>query len=124
MKRDLRERYADVLTALAVVLTGEPVRWVDAGEVRIHVRVRGVGPELVMINGIGAGVDIWEPLARRLESTRRLVMVDMPGTGDSPPLRCPVGMSRLAAVLAEVLDVPGIDPADVLGYSWGGALAQ
>lgn len=89
----------------------------------VRVATWGQGPPLLLLNGIGGNVEMWEPLARRLPG-RRLVMLDMPGTGQSPPLRVPVRMAGYARLVVRLLDRLGFERVDVLGYSWGGALAQ
>ncbi len=94
------------------------------GDAELRVHQRGAGPPLVLLNGIGGHVGMWEPLARELAGTRRLVMFDAPGAGDSVDLRRPSRMPGLAALVVGVLDGLGLDRVDLLGYSWGGALAQ
>ena len=89
----------------------------------VRVATCGQGPPLLLLTGIGANVEMWEPVARRLPG-RRLVMLDMPGTGGSPPLLVPRRLGGYAALVVQLLDRLGIGRADVLGYSWGGALAQ
>lgn len=91
--------------------------------VALRVAVTGEGPTLLLVNGIGANIEMWEPLAGRLPG-RRLVMFDFPGTGRSAPLPRPLRMRALAAMLERLLDELGIASCDVLGYSWGGTLAQ
>ena len=66
---------------------------------------------------------MWEPVLRRITG-RRIVMFDMPGTGGSAALRWAVRMRGYAALVVRLLDELGIGRTDVLGYSWGGALAQ
>ena len=51
-------------------------------------------------------------------------MFDAPGADFSPALARPARMNGLAAMLVELLDELGLAQVDVLGYSWGGALAQ
>ena len=46
----------------------------------VRVAVSGEGPPLLLINGIGANIEMWQPLASRLPG-RRVVMFDFPGTG-------------------------------------------
>lgn len=89
----------------------------------VRVAVVGEGPPLLLLNGIGGNIEMWGALARRLPG-RRLVMFDAPGTGGSPPLRRPVRMAGYVQLATDLLDHLGIDRTDVLGYSWGGALAQ
>ncbi|MFP5218264.1 MAG: alpha/beta fold hydrolase, partial [Actinomycetes bacterium] len=62
------------------------------GDATVRVATWGQGPPLLLLNGIGGNVEMWEPLARRLPG-RRLVMPEMPGTGQSPPLRVPLRMA-------------------------------
>jgi poly(3-hydroxyalkanoate) depolymerase len=90
---------------------------------RIRVATCGEGPPLLLVNGIGGNIEMWQPLAARLRN-RQLIMFDVPGTGQSPPLLLARRMRGYARLLAGLLDTIDIERADVLGYSWGGALAQ
>lgn len=83
----------------------------------------GSGPPLLLINGIGAAVEMWAPLARRLHG-HELLAFDLPGTGASPAAARLMRMERLAGVVARLLDVLGHRTVDVLGYSFGGIVAQ
>ena len=96
---------------------------VQAGPATVRVAVAGGGPPLLLLSGIGANIEMWEPAARHLTG-RRLVMLDVPGTGCSPALRVGLRMRGYAQLVTRVLDALGLDRVDVLGYSWGGALAQ
>jgi poly(3-hydroxyalkanoate) depolymerase len=89
----------------------------------IRVAIQGSGPSLVLVNGLGANIEMWVPFPSLL-TDRRIVMFDAPGTGESPPLRRRRRMRALANLLGRLLDNLGIGEADILGYSWGGALAQ
>ena len=91
---------------------------------RIRVEVRpGKGVPLVLCNGIGAGLEVLDPLVDRLPDIP-VVRFDVPGTGGSPNSPLPYGFPYLACVLGRVLTKLRIDRADILGVSWGGALAQ
>jgi pimeloyl-ACP methyl ester carboxylesterase len=104
---------------------GEPhVRDVHVAGASIRVAELGSGPVLLLINGIGARLESWRPLVHRLARHRRVVMFDAPGTGESAALPRPVRMPELARLVGELLDVIGERRVDVLGYSWGGQLAQ
>jgi poly(3-hydroxyoctanoate) depolymerase len=102
---------------------GGPTRFVQVGGTSWRVRDDGTGPPLLLMAGIGGNIEMWEPLTRLIRG-RRLISFDAPGAGASAPLPRPVRMRRLAALVAELLDVQGCERTDVLGYSFGGALAQ
>src|ERR1700743_2240736 len=98
-------------------------RYVHAGRQRIRVNVRqGSGVPLVLCNGIGASLEVLDPLVEQLSCT--VVRFDVPGTGGSPTSLAPYGFPYLAWVLGRVLSKLGFGVVDVLGLSWGGALAQ
>ena len=97
--------------------------YVDAGGQRIRVNVRhGTGVPLVLCNGIGASLEVLDPLVEQLDRT--VVRFDVPGTGGSPTSILPYGFPYLAWVLGRVLSKLGFGEVDILGFSWGGALAQ
>ncbi len=97
------------------------------GELELNVDVRpgdGSGPPLLMCNGIGASLRILDPLVNALDPGIEVIRFDPPGVGDSPAVALPYGLPQLAGVLDELLDELGHDEVDLMGYSWGGALAQ
>jgi len=99
--------------------------YVTAGGQRIRVNVRhGTGVPLVLCNGIGASLEVLDPLVEQLNPDATVVRFDVPGTGGSPTSLLPYGFPYLAWVLGRVLSTLGIGVVDVLGLSWGGALAQ
>ncbi|MEB4211801.1 alpha/beta fold hydrolase [Mycobacterium sp. 94-17] len=98
-------------------------RYVNVGGQRIRVNVRnGSGVPLVLCNGIGASLEVLDPLVEQLGCA--VVRFDVPGTGGSPTSPLPYGFPYLAWVLGRLLSKVGIGVVDVLGLSWGGALAQ
>jgi poly(3-hydroxyalkanoate) depolymerase len=109
--------------AIKPVSTIGEVRYVTTGGQRIRVNVReGIGVPLVLCNGIGASLEVLDPLVENL--TCPVIRFDVPGTGGSPTSLAPYGFPYLAWVLGRVLSKLGIGVVDVLGLSWGGALAQ
>jgi poly(3-hydroxyalkanoate) depolymerase len=89
----------------------------------LRVAIEGEGPPLLLINGIGANIEMWTPFVSALRG-RQLILFDAPGTGQSSRPRTPVRMRRLSRLVTELLDHLGYDRVDVLGYSFGGAVAQ
>ena len=97
--------------------------------IKLHVDVRdGKGTPLLLCNGIGANLELLQPFVDAMTKRRGrrvpIIRFDMPGTGGSPTTIFPRRMSQLAAMLAELVTSLGYDEVDVLGISWGGALAQ
>ncbi|TCK38630.1 poly(3-hydroxyalkanoate) depolymerase [Paraburkholderia sp. BL8N3] len=98
---------------------------IDGQLLRVGIR-RGNGatPPLVVFNGIGANLELVEPFAAAMEDAE-IVVFDIPGVGGSPVPLAPYRFSTLAALTDKLLSRLGYDgPVDVLGVSWGGALAQ
>lgn len=78
---------------------------------------------LVILSGIGMNMEMLEPIASRLPD-RRIVSFDMPGIGQSPDPIFPYTIPHMALTLAALLDRLRIDSVDLVGISWGGAVAQ
>src|SRR6266446_6579333 len=97
---------------------------VDGQTLRVGIR-RGekVRPPLLLFNGIGANIELVEPFLDALEGPEAIIF-DVPGVGGSPAPRLPYRPWTLARLSARLLDQLGHDQVDVLGVSWGGALAQ
>lgn len=106
----------------------KPSRVLTFGRIDGHLirfSVRGEGRPLLLIMGLGGNIEMWDPLERAL-NTRGIqtITYDASGTGDSPPRLVPLRMHGLATQAAHVLDALGHPRADVLGVSFGGAVAQ
>lgn len=98
---------------------------VSVGTQRLRVTVEnpGLGRPLLLINGIGATGDLFEPFRKHL-GDRETIAFDAPGVGGSATPLMPYSMRRVAAIVAGLVDELGHDSVDVLGLSWGGAVAQ
>ena len=96
---------------------------VTIGRLGIQTCSRGSGKPLLLINGLGANLTMWEPLQKHLGATR-VVSFDLPGVGRSTTPLVPMSIRRLAEVAVGVLDELGLERVDVLGYSLGGMVAQ
>ncbi|MDV6285451.1 alpha/beta fold hydrolase [Rhodococcus jostii] len=98
---------------------------VPVGGRRIRVRIRrGTGVPLVLCNGIGAGLEVLDPLVAAMDPAATIISFDVPGTGGSSASPVPYTIPALACGLSRLLAEIGVGAVDVLGLSWGGALAQ
>ncbi|WP_041775886.1 poly(3-hydroxyalkanoate) depolymerase [Blastococcus saxobsidens] len=105
------------------------VRSVTVGGRTLRVAVRpGTDdevPPLLLMNGIGASLEVLQPLVDALDPRRTAIRFDVPGVGGSPRPVVPYVLSTLTPVVAGLLDRLGhTGQVDVLGLSWGGGLAQ
>ncbi|MGV9734235.1 alpha/beta fold hydrolase [Rhodococcus aetherivorans] len=103
--------------------TLEEPQFMKTAGLRVRYRVRGDGPALLMINGIGLPLEFWRPLEARL-GRFRTITVDPPGSGHSSVPRGRFGVREHAGVIDDLLEHLGIDSAGVLGLAFGGMVAQ
>jgi pimeloyl-ACP methyl ester carboxylesterase len=101
----------------------EPGCFLPASGLRIYTEVHGQGQPLLLHSGIWAGAHSWDRLLPYLAGYQ-VIAFDPPGIGRSPRSAFPLTMPALAALGAALLDELGIGSADVLGVSFGGAVAQ
>jgi pimeloyl-ACP methyl ester carboxylesterase len=90
-----------------------------------HAR-RGSGDPLLLLHSLGGSLVQWSPVLPLLTGQREVIVVDMPGFGDSPSL--PHGVQPTAANLAtgvvDFCDSMGLPrQLDVAGISLGGWVA-
>jgi len=106
---------------------GDQLRMLTIRRRVVRVAVRkgsGTWPPLLMCNGIGASLDLLQPLVDALDPRRDVVRFDVPGIGGSAMPLVPYHLATLAPLVSGMLDQLGYPQADVLGVSWGGGLAQ
>ena len=104
------------------------LRTVTVGGRILRVAVRpgdGTLAPLLLMNGIGASLEVLEPFVDALDPRREVIRFDPPGVGGSPRPVVPYTMVTFTPVVAGLLNQLGHrEPVDVLGFSWGGGLAQ
>jgi pimeloyl-ACP methyl ester carboxylesterase len=90
---------------------------------KLHVRVGGQGPAVVLLHGFGDTGDMWAPLAANLARDHTVVVPDLRGMGLSS--RPPGGYDKRtqAADIRSVLMTLGLDRAAVVGHDIGTMVA-
>lgn len=83
----------------------------------------GRGSTVVLVHGLGGNRTDWLPTTKRLLANHRVVMVDLPGHGDSPTLPDPFSLAAAAAQLDAVLAQQNPDSTVVVGHQFGGIVA-
>jgi poly(3-hydroxyalkanoate) depolymerase len=90
---------------------------------RVCISELGGGKPLFLVPGIGCSADMWQPFVQYFPN-RRIISFDAPGAGRSSTPLYPIPVSSLAALAAAVLDNRAVECTDVVGFSYGGAIAQ
>ena len=88
----------------------------------LEVDVRGRGRDLVLLYSLLSDRTSYEPLAARIAGARRLIMVNLPGFGQSPSAG--TALDDYADAVSAVFDRLSLPPeTDVLGNGLGGFVA-
>lgn len=60
---------------------GPASRYVDIDGRRLHYRIEGTGPTLVLLHGVLASLHTWDGWVEQLKSSYRIIRLDLPGFG-------------------------------------------
>ncbi|MBS0455357.1 MAG: alpha/beta hydrolase [Proteobacteria bacterium] len=96
---------------------------VQADGVKLHVRVGGTGPAVVLIHGFGDTGDMWAPMAAALAKDHRVIVPDLRGMGLSSRPEGGYDKKTQAGDIRAVLDKLGVDKADIVGHDIGTMVA-
>lgn len=113
-----RPRRASLVTALALILAVPT----HAAAPSLKTTELGRGPAVVFVPGLGITRAQWMPTARKLVGTNRVILVDLPGQGDSP-LADPFSFDACAQALDAVLAKEKPESTIVVAHSVGGVVA-
>jgi pimeloyl-ACP methyl ester carboxylesterase len=100
---------------------------VRVGERSVYYEIHGQGdgPPLLLVTGMAGTCRGWLPLqVPDFSQTRRTVIFDHPGVGDSDDDTAAGSTADLADNAVALLDALGIERADILGVFMGGMVAQ
>ena len=82
----------------------------------------GRGPTVVLLHTVGSGRMVWMPTAKKLLATHHVVLVDLPGHGESP-LPDPFSIEACAAALDQVLAKQNPDSTVVVAHRFAALIA-
>ncbi len=92
--------------------------------VRYYYEIRGQGAPLLLLHGGLGSIDMFAPLLPSFVDHHEVIAVDLQGHGRTPlGDRKTIDPIDLADDLAVLLDQLGYGQVDVVGYSFGGAIA-
>lgn len=119
---DITRKY--LLGLFAAMLIGAVADPSDAQEftpTRFSVEVRGQGPDVILIPGLGSSRDVWAAQAEALASTHRLHLVQIAGFAGQP-VGAPAGQVIQPVVddLARYIEANRLERPSIIGHSMGG----
>ncbi|HXS82937.1 MAG TPA: alpha/beta hydrolase, partial [Methylomirabilota bacterium] len=119
--RPAASRLTAVCLFAAVLLTATLAAAL-AAPVALKTTELGRGPTIVFVHGLGASRNDWLPTARKLLGRYRVVLVDLPGHGESP-LPDPFSFVTVGEALDAVLAKQNPDSTIVVAHQIGGRVA-
>jgi pimeloyl-ACP methyl ester carboxylesterase len=97
--------------------------YADVNGVSLYYEEHGSGEPLVLLHGgISAG-EMFEAILPELSAGRRVITVDLQGHGGTADVDRPLRPETMADDIAALIEHLGLERADVMGYSLGGAVA-
>ena len=101
-----------------------PTQHVTVGSDKIAYRRIGHGPTLILANRLRGTLDTWDPLfLDELASHYTVITVDYPGIAYSTG-KLPDNMTLASKFIDEFANAIKVDRFAILGWSWGGLVAQ
>lgn len=98
---------------------------IEGQRLRIAIRAGdGTRTPLLLMAGIGSSLEALQPFVDEIDPAIEVIRFDVPGTGGSPTPIYPYCLPALASLVVRMLDELGYRQVDMLGFSWGGGLAQ
>ncbi len=84
----------------------------------------GHGPAVLLLHGVGSAMDSFDAIAAQLAPHHHLLRYDLRGHGDSGKPPGPYALTDFVTDATDVLDAAGIERAHLMGFSFGGMIAQ
>ncbi|HKZ08978.1 MAG TPA: alpha/beta fold hydrolase [Methylomirabilota bacterium] len=100
---------------LRTIDAGGPIHFADFG---------GAGPPMVLVHGLGGSCENWLAVGGLLAEHARVLAVDLPGFGRTPPAGREITVTAIQRSLQTFLRVVVGEPAILVGNSMGGLVAM
>ncbi|MBT2619912.1 alpha/beta hydrolase [Chryseobacterium sp. ISL-6] len=98
--------------------------YVPVNGIKVYYEVYGEGRPIVLLHGAFMTIDTnWGQLIPELSKTRKVIAIELQGHGHTAFSDRKLSHATLASDVVGVMDYLKIESADVVGYSFGGAIA-
>ncbi len=102
--------------------SGTQERFIIVDGILTHIIEAGTGEPLVLVHGLG-GPLMWQKIVKPLSKNFRVIVIDLPGFGDSDCPSSPFSSKMYAGFLIHCFDALSIQQSSVMGISYGGQIA-
>ncbi|MGJ7485476.1 alpha/beta fold hydrolase [Variovorax sp. LT2P21] len=103
----------------ADAVTGFRSRSAEVNGTRIHYRIGGSGPAVVLLHGYAETGHMWNPLMPLLAKTHTVIVPDLRGAGDSAKPETGYEKKNMAVDIHELVKSLGIAKASIVGHDIG-----
>lgn len=90
----------------------------------LHYEEHGEGSTLVLLHGACESSSFWKAQVEELGKKHRLILLDLPGHGQSARIGDEVSIPTYSMILREVIQGLDLDSPFLVGHSMGGAIAM
>lgn len=90
----------------------------------LHYEEHGEGTPLVLLHGACESSSFWKAQIEELQEKHHLILLDLPGHGQSARLGDEVSIPLYSMILREVVQGLDLDSPFLIGHSMGGAIAM
>ncbi len=99
-------------------------KFLEIDGIRIHYRVEGNGPNLVLLHGTAASLHTWDGWVENLKDDFRIIRIDLPAYGlTGPHPASDYSMEEYTRVINDFLQTIEVDSFYLAGNSFGGNIS-
>jgi pimeloyl-ACP methyl ester carboxylesterase len=115
------------ISALALAQTGQPGSansgYAPVNGLKLYYEIHGTGEPLILLHGGLGSTEDFREIMPVLSRGHRAIAVDLQAHGRTGDIDRPMSVDAMADDIAALMKYLGIEKADLLGYSLGGAVA-
>ena len=98
--------------------------YASVNDIKVYYEVYGEGRPIVLLHGAYMTIGLnWGQLIPELSKSRKVIAIELQGHGHTPFSDRKLSRATLASDVEGIMDYLNIDSADIVGYSFGGAVA-